>query len=202
MQAYSNQKRAADAHALPDVEVFEVWAGTPYDECPLCDFDAPNHASHKAEHCGFYWHACFPGCLPDGEPRGPFVTQAEALADAQEGNSDDEDDGLPLPTKPIPFGTDGCLSRDSDGTWPSRADGGYPIVYYLGDGEECCPACANGAEGSEAHESAEASQWRIAGSDIYWEGPPLECAHCGAAIESAYGDPDDEPDDDESDDPS
>lgn len=33
---------------------------------------------------GFYWWACFPGCLPDGEPCGPFFTEAEAIADAQD----------------------------------------------------------------------------------------------------------------------
>lgn len=31
---------------------------------------------------GWYWWACFPGCLPDGEPNGPFATEAEAIADA------------------------------------------------------------------------------------------------------------------------
>ena len=32
---------------------------------------------------GWYWHACFPGCLPDGEPTGPFETEQEAIDDAQ-----------------------------------------------------------------------------------------------------------------------
>ena len=32
----------------------------------------------------FYWF-CFPGCLPDSEPKGPFETEAEALADARGG---------------------------------------------------------------------------------------------------------------------
>ena len=31
---------------------------------------------------GWYWQACFPGCLPDGEPEGPFLTEYAALADA------------------------------------------------------------------------------------------------------------------------
>jgi hypothetical protein len=31
---------------------------------------------------GWYWHACFPGCLPDGEPCGPFETEDEATANA------------------------------------------------------------------------------------------------------------------------
>ena len=42
---------------------------------------------------GWYWWSCFPGCLPDGEPMGPFETEAEALADAREGI---EDEPLPL----------------------------------------------------------------------------------------------------------
>jgi hypothetical protein len=32
---------------------------------------------------GWYWWACFPGCLPDGEPSGPFATEQEAIDDAQ-----------------------------------------------------------------------------------------------------------------------
>lgn len=31
---------------------------------------------------GWHWWACFPGCLPDGEPMGPFDTEEEAIADA------------------------------------------------------------------------------------------------------------------------
>lgn len=32
---------------------------------------------------GWYWWSCFAGCLPDGEPIGPFETSAEAYHDAQ-----------------------------------------------------------------------------------------------------------------------
>ena len=32
---------------------------------------------------GWYWWACYPGCLPDGEPSGPFRTSAEALESAR-----------------------------------------------------------------------------------------------------------------------
>lgn len=31
---------------------------------------------------GWYWQACFPGCLPDGDPIGPFKTESEAMQDA------------------------------------------------------------------------------------------------------------------------
>ena len=33
---------------------------------------------------GWYWWACFPGCLPDGDPTGPFATEEEAIADAEQ----------------------------------------------------------------------------------------------------------------------
>jgi hypothetical protein len=33
---------------------------------------------------GWYWWACFPGCLPDGEPHGPFETEEQAYADARD----------------------------------------------------------------------------------------------------------------------
>ncbi len=32
---------------------------------------------------GFYWHSCFPGCLPDGDAVGPFPTYEAAVNDAQ-----------------------------------------------------------------------------------------------------------------------
>ena len=72
-QAYSNPGRESDPYSLPDVETFYVDEGEQTDENgePLA--------------AGFYWQACFPGCLPDSEPSGPFETEAEALADAQDG---------------------------------------------------------------------------------------------------------------------
>lgn len=32
---------------------------------------------------GWYWQACFPGCLPDGDPMGPFNSEADAMNDAR-----------------------------------------------------------------------------------------------------------------------
>lgn len=34
---------------------------------------------------GWYWQACYPGCLPDGDPAGPFETEQDAIDDANEG---------------------------------------------------------------------------------------------------------------------
>ncbi len=33
---------------------------------------------------GWYWWACYPGCLPDGDAFGPFPTSYRALKDAIE----------------------------------------------------------------------------------------------------------------------
>ena len=81
--------------------------------------------------------------------------------------------------------------RGDDGKLPAYAwPGGYPIVYYAGDCEPLCPACANGENGSEAGTDPELDpQWRLEGGEVYWEGAPMQCAHCNAVLASAYGDP-------------
>jgi len=33
---------------------------------------------------GYYWWACFPGCMPDGDPMGPFETEDEAIDNAND----------------------------------------------------------------------------------------------------------------------
>ena len=88
MQAYSNPERADDPHALPNIEVFQA------DFCDACGACAVDELVEHAEDCdtypriiarGWYWWSCFPGCLPDGDPIGPFASEADALADAQGG---------------------------------------------------------------------------------------------------------------------
>jgi len=79
-QVYSNPERENDTHALPDVEVFAV--------SPMEAIYNQQNADHANEYTifepGWYWWACFPGCLPDSAPFGPFETEAEAEADAQD----------------------------------------------------------------------------------------------------------------------
>ena len=69
MQTYSNPSRASDPYALPDIEVFYVSI-----------YDDENGVLNGP---GWYWQPCFPGCLPDSEPIGPFKTAASAEKDAQ-----------------------------------------------------------------------------------------------------------------------
>jgi hypothetical protein len=76
MQFYADPTRASDPHALPDAEVFYIKKGEAHNCGPGDTWPTT----------GFYWWPCFPGCLPDSDPIGPFATEAEAIADAQEGN--------------------------------------------------------------------------------------------------------------------
>lgn len=89
-QHYSDPRRANDAHALPDVETFYIGIT---DDCPFCPNRKRERREHTMQHRGWYWQSCFPGCLPDSEPNGPFATEDEALADARESACDDDPDG-------------------------------------------------------------------------------------------------------------
>ena len=73
MQVYSDQTREDNDHALPDIEVFYS-----YTDVPAWGEDI------EPIEPGWYWWPCFPGCMPDSEPVGPFATEEEAIADAQD----------------------------------------------------------------------------------------------------------------------
>jgi len=72
MQVYFDPEREDDPHALPDCEVFYAQFAE------MIDDDGEPRAA------GWYWWACFPGCIPDSDAFGPFDTEAEALEDARD----------------------------------------------------------------------------------------------------------------------
>lgn len=103
-QAYSDPSRESDPHALPDIEVFQLTAQevAEMDEDMIYEYSkrhefrlsSMNSKTRDAmfdamiEENGitggwFYWY-CFPGCLPDSSPYGPFDSRDEALKDAQD----------------------------------------------------------------------------------------------------------------------
>ena len=45
-------------------------------------YDAFPKTSERIGDKGFYWWPCFPGCLPDGDPIGPFESEQDAIKDA------------------------------------------------------------------------------------------------------------------------
>ena len=105
-QAYSNPDRESDPHALPDIEVFELTArevaerdeDMVYEYMKRREFRLASMNSRDRERMfdamieeegitgGWFWWACFPGCMPDSDATGPFASRAEALADAQSNN--------------------------------------------------------------------------------------------------------------------
>lgn len=88
-QFYTDPQREDEPTALPNAEVV-------YHQHAKRELCALN-AGHKAElygECivdeegdcrgtGWYYWFCFPGCLPDSDPCGPFDTEEEAIADAR-----------------------------------------------------------------------------------------------------------------------
>ena len=45
------------------------------------EFPAEDEGQFLAE--GWYWRAGFPGCMPDGEPSGPFESSLDAYEDGR-----------------------------------------------------------------------------------------------------------------------
>lgn len=111
-QHYSNPKREALPHSLPDVEVFQLTAieaasqneDLVYQYSKRPEFRLA-HMNSKTQDAmleamvaeegitgGWFWWSCFPGCMPGSCAEGPFETHALALADARENACDDCDD--------------------------------------------------------------------------------------------------------------
>lgn len=80
-QAYFDHERESDPYSLPDCEVFYRTISENISDGWIDDDGEPLEA-------GWYWWTCFPGCLPDSEPMGPFATEQEALDDARDGLED------------------------------------------------------------------------------------------------------------------
>lgn len=72
---------------------------------------------------------------------------------------------------------------------PFAFPGGYPLVLVMYDGEMCCTQCAakEFRQIADATLNRDRSGWRVAGVEVYWEGPAVACCNCDGMIESAYG---------------
>lgn len=71
--------------------------------------------------------------------------------------------------------------------WP----GGYPIVLITSDGEYVSPKALMDDKSAlyvALCDIRSGYSGRIVGADIYYKGPPVQCAYTGVTIESAYGD--------------
>ena len=74
--------------------------------------------------------------------------------------------------------------------------GGYAKVLVMADGEPMCHQCAKDnyrqISDSTRHNYGPSDGWAVWGSEIYWEGPDVQCCNCNAPIKSEYGDPEQE----------
>lgn len=63
----------------------DEYSAQPYGSCEVFEVVSGDHPSGSGETLepGWYWWACFPGCLPDGDPVGPFETEEDACEDAE-----------------------------------------------------------------------------------------------------------------------
>ncbi len=115
MQAYSNPARESDDYALPDIEVFQLTATEVAEQdedlireyLKRREFRLATMNARTGEKMldamveengitgGWFWWSCFPGCVPDSPPMGPFTTHDEALADARNTDNDDLPTGVP-----------------------------------------------------------------------------------------------------------
>lgn len=91
MQAYSDPSREFDPYSLPDIEVFYVSYQEFLQADPgtwmynyMYEDGGLSNVQRASDLKGWYWWCCFPGCLPDGDPVGPFCTEDAALTDARE----------------------------------------------------------------------------------------------------------------------
>lgn len=78
MFIYSDPSRAGDPHALPDIEVFPIFEGWPWDS-----EKSEVQSTFVTSGDGWYYWPCFPGCLPDSEPVGPFDSEQIAIQAAR-----------------------------------------------------------------------------------------------------------------------
>ena len=74
---------------------------------------------------------------------------------------------------------------------PYTFPGAYARRVVLDDGETLCNECLRGEyrELYRATRDQDGNGWEVIGEFVHWEGAPLFCAHCGAEVESEYGDP-------------
>jgi hypothetical protein len=78
----TQESRVYDSHA--GYHQFHTDETQPQQQEPFGSFEVFWHDRRDESESGWYWWACFPGCLPDGEPSGPFAYSQQAHQDADE----------------------------------------------------------------------------------------------------------------------
>lgn len=81
----------------------------------------------------------------------------------------------------------------------STSLGGYPLYFYMEDGETMCPTCIrdNIFQVARATRDRNDRQWAVEGHDINYEDQEMQCANCNEQIKPAYLEDEDEDEDPE-----
>ena len=87
-RAYDSHEGYHQFHAEETQEPYGSFEVFWHDESPSIEdtFD-----DFHEQPSGWYWWACFPGCMPDGEPNGPFAYSSQAHKDADEWSPEYDD---------------------------------------------------------------------------------------------------------------
>lgn len=75
---YSNPEREQEPHALPNAETFYI-----DEHAAKLAGERPELEGEMTEPGWYYWY-CFPGCMPDSTPMGPYASEQEAIDDCRE----------------------------------------------------------------------------------------------------------------------
>ena len=73
-QYYSDESREEETYSLPNVEIFYAHKG-----------ELETEDGEKLGKGWYFWY-CFPGCMPEGDPMGPYATEEEAETAMREEN--------------------------------------------------------------------------------------------------------------------
>jgi hypothetical protein len=82
VQFHTDRTRRHKPHALPDGEVF--WQGSHCDTESHTQLTSTCHVDTCYREAGYWYWYCFPGCLPDSDPIGPFPNIFRAVRDARQ----------------------------------------------------------------------------------------------------------------------
>jgi len=84
-QHYSDESREEETYSLPDVEVFYVDTEEATENATGSACDDDDERDYLVREGWYFWH-CFPGCMPDSDPSGPYETEEAAIAAMREEN--------------------------------------------------------------------------------------------------------------------
>ncbi|MEO6326386.1 MAG: hypothetical protein ABIT01_20265 [Thermoanaerobaculia bacterium] len=80
---------------------------------------------------------------------------------------------------------------EPDGRFRDLLPGDFvPVFYITRDGSWICAGCLNTVRVIDDPLTTDDAAWRVASTELHYEGPEAVCDQCGLVVASLYGDPD------------